>query len=454
VTNGVVPVAFISPPAQTAARRLRHERGNREVYVARYVVIGGGILGLATAHRLTLDHPDSTVVVLEKEDRVAAHQTGHNSGVIHAGVYYRPGSLKARLCRAGAESIVEFCRNHGIPVQICGKLIVATEPSELPRLAVLFERASANELPVRRLTPAQAKEYEPNVACVAALHVASTGIVDFAHVCRTLADLVEKAGGTVQLGARVTGLRADRPTGAGSAGAGSAGAGSAGAGSADVYAAARSTLVETTAGDIRADYVINCAGLHADRVARMAGVRPPARIVPFRGEYYELRPHRRDLVNGLIYPVPDPQFPFLGVHLTKMIDGRVHAGPNAVLALAREGYTWRRIRPRDIAETATYPGMWRLARRHLRYGLTEVRRSLSSDLFAQSLARLVPALTKNDIVRAGSGVRAQAIAPDGSLVDDFLIVRGPRQVHVLNAPSPAATSSLEIAKHIVAQLAR
>jgi (S)-2-hydroxyglutarate dehydrogenase len=389
------------------------------------VVIGGGIVGLATAYQLTQRHPHSTVTVLEKEDRVAGHQTGHNSGVIHAGVYYKPGSLKADLCRAGSRSMVEFCEAHGIPVRICGKLIVATDSAEVPRLRALFERATANGLPVSMVSPEQAREYEPNVACVAGIHVGSTGIVDYGQVSRTLAELIVKAGGMVQLGTRATGLRpADRGA----------------------------VTVATTQGEVRAERLVNCAGLYADRVARMAGLRPPARIVPFRGEYFELRPDRRDLVRGLIYPVPDPRFPFLGVHLTRMIDGSVHAGPNAVLALAREGYSWGRIRPRDLAEIAAYPGLWRLARRHLRDGVTEVRRSLSRTLFADSLARLVPALTKDDIVPAGAGVRAQAIAPDGSLVDDFLFVRAPRQVHVLNAPSPAATSSLEIAKHIVAQL--
>jgi len=392
--------------------------------VTRYVVVGGGIVGLATAHELTRRHPHATVTVLEKEDHVAAHQTGHNSGVIHAGVYYKPGSLKARLCRAGSASMVEFCETHGIPYQICGKLIVATDESELPRLHALHERALANELPVRLVTPAEAREYEPHIASVAGLHVASTGIVDYAHVCRVLAELVEKAGGTVRLGARVVALQPDGDA----------------------------IVVRTTTGEHRADYLVNCAGLHSDRIARMAGRRPTARIIPFRGEYYELRPSRRDLVRGLIYPVPDPQFPFLGVHLTRMIDGSVHAGPNAVLALAREGYSWGRVRPRDVADVATYPGLWRLARKHLRYGVTEVRRSLSRNLFARSLARLVPELTREDIVRAGAGVRAQAIARDGSLVDDFLIEYGPRQVHVLNAPSPAATSSLEIAKHIATQL--
>ncbi|HEY7222930.1 MAG TPA: L-2-hydroxyglutarate oxidase [Micromonosporaceae bacterium] len=392
--------------------------------MAHYVVVGGGIVGLAAAHRLTQEHPHSTVTVLEKEDRVAAHQTGHNSGVIHAGVYYKPGSLKATLCRAGSASMVEFCRANDIPYQVCGKLIVATDPSELPRLDALYERALANGLPVTRIGPEQAREYEPNVASVGALHVASTGIVDYKQVSARLAALVDKAGGTVRLGARVTGLQPD----------GSA------------------VVVSTTIGSFRADYLINCAGLHADRVARLAGLHPPARIVPFRGEYYELTEQTRDLVRGLIYPVPDPSFPFLGVHLTRMIDGSVHAGPNAVLATAREGYSWGRFAARDVAEVATYPGLWRLARRHYRYGLTEVRRSLSRRRFAASLARLVPALTDSDIVPAGAGVRAQAIAPDGSLVDDFLILRSGRQVHVLNAPSPAATSSLEIARHITAQL--
>jgi L-2-hydroxyglutarate oxidase len=385
------------------------------------VVIGGGIVGLATAYQLVRDFPDASVTVVEKERTWGAHQTGHNSGVIHAGVYYAPGSLKARLCKAGSRSIVEFCAEHGIPTKICGKLIVATDPSEVPRLHALYERSLANELPVTMLEPAQAKEYEPEVSCVAAMHVASTGIVDFGAVCVRLAELLDKAGAQLRLGSRVTGIRPG--------------------------------LVETSTGEVPFDALINCAGLYADRVARLAGVVPPVRIVPFRGEYYELRPDRRDLVRGLIYPVPDPQFPFLGVHLTRMIDGSVHAGPNAVLALAREGYGWSKIRPRDVYDAATYGGLWRLGRKHWRYGFGEVRRSLSRRRFAASLARLVPAVGPDDLVPAGAGVRAQAIRRDGGLVDDFLIVRRGTQVHVLNAPSPAATSSLEIAKHIVASLA-
>jgi L-2-hydroxyglutarate oxidase len=394
--------------------------------MTRYAVIGGGIVGLATAYELTRSRPHATVVVLEKEDRVAGHQTGHNSGVIHSGLYYRPGSLKANLCRAGAAAMVEFCSTMDIPVRVCGKLVVATSETERPRLTALHQRALANGLPVALIGADEAREHEPAVAAVAALHVPGTATVDFGQVCRVLADLVEAAGGTVRLNAEVTAIR-------------------------QVDGGAR-TVIETTRGEVVADYLVNCAGLHADRVARMAGLRPPAQIVPFRGEYYELRPDRRDLVRGLIYPVPDPRFPFLGVHLTRMIDGSVHAGPNAVLALAREGYSWGRVRWGDLVEAIRFPGLWRLARRHLRYGLTEVHRSLSTAAFARDLARLVPALTRHDIVRAGAGVRAQAITDGGDLVDDFLFTGTPSQVHVINAPSPAATSSLAIARHIVSRL--
>jgi L-2-hydroxyglutarate oxidase len=390
----------------------------------RYVVVGGGIVGLATAHRLLLARPDAAVTVIEKERTWGAHQTGHNSGVIHAGVYYRPGSLKAELCKAGSASMVGFCRRYDIPVEVCGKLIVATDPAELPRLRALHERGLANGLPVRLIGPAEARDREPEVACVEALHVTSTGIVDFGAVCAKLADLLAETGATLLRGTRVTGI----------------------------VAGDRGVVVHTTGGEVVADVLVNCAGLHADRIARLAGVSPPARIVPFRGEYFELRPERRGLVKGLIYPVPDPRLPFLGVHLTRMIDGSVHAGPNAVLALAREGYSWGTIRPRDVVDAVSHAGLWRLARTHLRYGLTEVRRSLSRKRFAADLARLVPAVTAADLVPAPAGVRAQAITPAGDLVDDFLIVARERQVHVLNAPSPAATSALEIARHIVARL--
>ena len=392
--------------------------------MGRYVVVGGGIVGLATAHRIALDRPDAEVTVLEKEQTLAAHQTGQNSGVIHAGVYYRPGSLKARLCRTGSASMLRFCAEHDIPVQVCGKLIVATTEAELPRLRALDERAVANGLPVRLIGPEQAREYEPAVACRAALRVDSTAIVDFRLVCAKLAELAAAAGVRIRLGTRLTG----------------------------VVRAGGEQILRTTGGDVPADVLVNCAGLHADRVARLAGVEPTARIVPFRGEYHELRADRRDLVRGLIYPVPDPRFPFLGVHLTRMIGGDVHAGPNAVLALAREGYSWGRISLRDVADLAGHPGLWRLGRRHLGYGLVEVRRSLSRARFARDLARLVPDLTEADLVPSPAGVRAQAVARDGTLIDDFLIDAADRQVHVLNAPSPAATSSLEIARHIVARL--
>jgi L-2-hydroxyglutarate oxidase len=390
----------------------------------RVVVIGGGIVGLAVARELLgRGHP---VTVLEKETGWARHQTGRNSGVIHAGLYYRPGSLKARLCTAGARSMVAFAREHGVPVEVCGKLVVAVDETEVPRLHALAERAAANGVPASLIAPEAARELEPEVACLAALHVRSTGIVDFARVARVLAGLLAEAGADLRLGAEVVSIE---PAGTNGPGIGT-------------------VRVGTTAGDLTADALVNCAGLQCDRVARLAGLAPPARIVPFRGEYYELRPQARDLVRGLIYPVPDPAFPFLGVHLTRGVDGGVHAGPNAVLALRREGYRWRDVRGRDVADTLSFPGFWRLARRHARTGAGEVVRSISKARFAAALRRLVPAVRTADLVRAPAGVRAQALRRDGTLVDDFLFLTAPGQVHVLNAPSPAATASLEIAKRI------
>lgn len=389
--------------------------------MTRYVVVGAGIVGLAVARQILLDQPGAQVVVLEKEARTGAHQTGHNSGVLHAGVYYAPGSLKAQLCRAGVAQMISFCEENDVKHKITGKLIVAHSEDQLGRMRALEERARANGITVRSITPHEAREIEPHVACVGALHVPSTGIVDFGQVAAVMAAQITTLGGDVRLSTAVLGITGD--------------------------------TVVTTAGDVRYDLLINCAGLYADRIAALAGVRPPARIIPFRGEYAQLRSDRTDLVRGLIYPVPDPQFPFLGVHLTRMIDGTVHAGPNAVLALAREGYSWGRVNVRDLGQSLAYPGLRKLARKHLRYGLGEVARSLSRRRFADSVAELVPEVTKADLEPAGAGVRAQAIKPDGSLVDDFLIVRADQQVHVLNAPSPAATSSLAIAKHIVGQLA-
>lgn len=386
-----------------------------------YAVVGGGIVGLSIASALGKRSPGARVVVVEKEDGWAAHQTGNNSGVIHSGLYYKPGSLKAKLCTAGARSMVEFCQEHGIAHRVTGKVVVATRPDEVPRLDALFERGVANGVPVRRLTPEQVCELEPHVVSVAGLHVASTGIVDYKAVCRAHAGLVEAQGGELRLSTTVTGLR---PSASG-------------------------TVVLTDRGDFEARTLVNCAGLQSDRVARLAGADPEARIVPFRGEYYELRPEARHLVNTLVYPVPNPAFPFLGVHFTKMIDGTVHAGPNAVPALSREGYTWRDFDRGDVAEVLSYPGFWRLARKHWDEGAREIWRSISKAAFVRSLQALVPEVTADDVVPAHAGVRAQALRADGALVDDFLVVRRPGSVHVCNAPSPAATSSLEIARAVV-----
>ncbi|ASR33760.1 hydroxyglutarate oxidase [Prauserella marina] len=384
------------------------------------IVIGGGIIGLAVAAELSTR--GSAVTVLEKENRWAAHQTGHNSGVVHAGLYYKPGSFKARMSVEGNRSIVRFAKDNGVAVDVCGKLVVATSESELPALGVLAERAEANGVPARLIGKEEAREYEPEVSCVRALRVESTGVIDFPGVCSALVSRLTEAGASLRLGTPALGIR----TGANGG-------------------------VEVATGSevLKADVLVNCAGLHSDRVARLAGLTPRARIVPFRGEYFELKPHRRHLVRGLIYPVPDPTLPFLGVHLTRMLDGSVHAGPNAVLALRREGYRWRDVSASDLAEVALFPGTWRLAGKYaFPVGYEEIRRSLSVSRFAASLRRLVPAVGDDDIVRHGSGVRAQAMSPDGSLVDDFLIETAPRQVHVLNAPSPAATSALEIAKYV------
>jgi L-2-hydroxyglutarate oxidase len=388
--------------------------------VRHVVVVGGGIVGLAVARELV--SRGDRVTVCEKEGRWAAHQTGHNSNVVHAGLYYRPGSLKARMSVAGNASMVEFAKKYGLPVDVCGKLIVATDADEVPRLDALAERAAENGVPVTRIGPAQAREHEPHVSCLAALWVHTTAVIDFPAVCEAIVGQLD--GADLRLNTPVLGIR---PGGTGG------------------------VQVATPNEVVKADALVNCAGLHADRVARLAGLRPRATVIPFRGEYYELT--RRELVRGLIYPVPNPLLPFLGVHLTRMIDGSVHAGPNAVLALAREGYRWSDVSLRDIGEVARFPGGYRLARRYLRTGVDEVARSLSKRRFAAGLARLVPAIRSEDLVRAQAGVRAQALLPDGSLVDDFLIETARNQVHVLNAPSPAATGSLEIAKHVADELA-
>ncbi|MGN6723829.1 MAG: L-2-hydroxyglutarate oxidase [Marmoricola sp.] len=383
------------------------------------VVIGGGIVGLAVARALTQRGED--VVVLEKEATLAAHQTGRNSGVIHSGLYYAPGSLKATMATAGARSMVEFARERGVAHEVCGKLVVAVDESERSRLHLLAGRAEANGVPARLMDPAEARELEPNVACVEALRVESTGIVDYRGICTELAKDVER-GGQIRLGTAFRGVTREGDD----------------------------LRVLTSLDEISASAVVNCGGLHADRIAMACGVDPEARIVPFRGEYFHLKP--ADLVQGLIYPVPDPRFPFLGVHLTRMVEGGVHAGPNAVLALAREGYRWRHVDLQDLADTLAWPGVWRLGSRHAKTGAQEVLRSLSPKAFAHSLARLVPGIAADDLERAPAGVRAQAVQRDGSLVDDFLVKEGPHQVHVINAPSPAATAALEIASHVVERL--
>lgn len=390
----------------------------------RYLVIGGGIVGLAVAERLTRDRPGDQVTVVEKGPAWAQHQTGRNSGVIHSGLYYVPGSKKALMCRAGAASMVAFAQEEGLRHEVCGKLVVATEASELPGLARLEERGLANGLDVHRLSPEQAREHEPHVRCIAALHVPSTGIIDYADVCGALVRRLEARGATLRLQTEVLGATRQGST----------------------------TVVQTSGGEIQADLVVSCAGLHADVVARRLGHHPGAQIVPFRGEYYELAPEASHLVKGLIYPVPDPNFPFLGVHLTRGVGGHIHAGPNAVLALAREGYDWRTVAPRELAETLRFSGFWKLARKNYRAGAAEMARSFSRRRFGESLRRLVPAVRDEDLIPTAAGVRAQAMKPDGSLVDDFLIERDGPIVHVLNAPSPAATSSLEIARHIVSLL--
>lgn len=394
-------------------------------------VIGGGIVGLATAMALT-GNTNATVVVLEAEDRIAAHQTGHNSGVIHSGLYYKPGSLKARNCVAGREALYRFCAAHGIAHERCGKIVMAVDERELPRLDELERRGQANGLQgLLRLGPEEIREREPHARGVAGLFVPDTGIVDYTAVSEAYAGCVGASGGSVVTGARVTTCRRDPSPGG----------------------AATDLVLETARGTLRCGALINCAGLHSDRMARRCGVEPGVRIVPFRGEYYDLVPQKRGLVRNLIYPVPDPRFPFLGVHFTRMVRGGVEAGPNAVLALKREGYGRADFSLRDTAELLAFPGFWRMGLRHWRMGLHESWRSTCTGAFVAALRRLVPEITSADVVRAGAGVRAQALESDGKLCDDFLIVEAERMIHVLNAPSPAATASITIGRTIAERAA-
>jgi L-2-hydroxyglutarate oxidase len=390
------------------------------------VIVGGGIVGLATALALLGRRPGSSLVVLEKEEKLAAHQTGRNSGVIHSGLYYKPGSLKALTCARGRAMLERFCEEHDVPFERCGKVVVATREEEAARLDELERRGRANGLlSVRRIGADELREREPHAAGIAALWVPETGIVDYRRVAEAYAREVVRRGGEVRAGVRVTAIetRGER------------------------------VVVSSTAGDFEARVLVGCAGLASDRVARMAGLVPDVAIVPFRGEYWMLAPERAHLVRDLVYPVPDPALPFLGVHFTRRISGGVEAGPNAVLALAREKYGRASVSPRDVWDSARWPGFWRMAGRHWRTAIAEQRRSLSKRAFARACAALVPEVSERDLAPGGAGIRAQAVARDGALVDDFAIVEAPRMVHVLNAPSPAATASLAIGEEIAGRAA-
>jgi len=380
------------------------------------VVIGGGIVGLAAARAIVL-RTRASVLVVEAEPRLARHQTGHNSGVIHSGLYYRPGSLKAQNCTAGREAMYRFCEENEIAHERCGKVVVATTDEQLPALEELESRGRANGLDdIERLGVEQLREIEPHVRGVAGLRVSQTGIVDFPQVAEAMGRHVRGGGGEINTDWRVTGV--DRRN--------------------------EGFVVRTTGGEVECRYLLNCAGLQSDRVARLCGAKPDLQIIPFRGEYYKLVPEKEHLVRHLIYPVPDPRFPFLGVHFTRMIHGGIEAGPNAVLAFSRNGYSWSNFSPRDLAETLGFGGFWRMAKVYWKTGTGEVRRSLSTAAFVQALNALIPELTTKDVVRHSAGVRAQAVARDGKLLDDFHIIEGQRMLHVLNAPSPAATASLSI----------
>lgn len=388
-------------------------------------IIGGGIVGLATADQLTRRDPALRVLVLEKEGAVAQHQTGRNSGVIHSGIYYTPGSLKARTCRDGKQALEALCKTEAIPFDRCGKVIVATDESELPALQRIYENGQANGVDCEMIGSERLREIEPHARGIRAIHVPETGIVDYTAVSQRLAERMQVRGGQLWLNAAVQDLRPRE----------------------------NSVVVESAAGEVEAQHVINCAGLYSDRIAELSGADPGVKIVPFRGEYYELTPEARSLCRGLIYPVPNPNFPFLGVHFTRMVNGGVECGPNAVLALAREGYRWTDMNGRELAETLTYPGFRTLATRYWRTGLGEMWRSASKTAFVRALQKLVPEIEAKHLQRAPSGVRAQAVTPDGRLLDDFLIRETGRVLNVCNAPSPAATASLSIGATIADRLA-
>ena len=389
------------------------------------VVIGGGIIGIATAMTLRRRFSDLSLTVVETEKTVAAHQTGHNSGVLHSGIYYKPGSDKASNCRKGKRLMEEFCMEHSVPWDRCGKVVVATSEEEIPRLDRIAERATANGVEFERIDTDRLRELEPAAAGLAALHVPETGIVNYRRVCEEMAGVVEREGGTIELDFQVTRIQTKD-------------------GSLE--------LTSQSGEAIQCDRMINCAGLQSDRVCRMAGGHTDLRVVPFRGEYYELAPQSESLCRNLIYPVPDPSFPFLGVHFTRMIDGGVECGPNAVLALSRSGYRWRNVNPKDLIDAIGFRGFRTLAAKHWKMGLGEMHRSLSKSAFVTALQKLIPSIKSTDLIPGRSGVRAQAVTPDGNLFDDFLIERSELALHVLNAASQAATASLAIAEQIVNQL--
>ncbi|MCF7802774.1 MAG: L-2-hydroxyglutarate oxidase [Candidatus Marinimicrobia bacterium] len=383
-------------------------------------IIGGGIVGAATANQLT-SQTSASVVILEAEDHLAAHQTGNNSGVVHSGLYYKPGSLKATTCTSGRKALYEFCEDYDIPHDRCGKVVVATSEEEIPRLDELERRGRANGLQgIRRLSPEEIREYEPHVAGVDGLHVPETGIVDFSKVTETYAKLSQDRGAEIRLNSEVTGFAKDG----------------------DEF------VLETKSGEVRCKNLINCGGLQCDRIARMCGVEPDIRIVPFRGEYYELVPESHSLVNDLIYPVPDPEFPFLGVHFTRMVHGGVEAGPNAVLAFKREGYNKLSFSLKDTLSTFGYDGFWKLAGQYWQTGIGEFYRSFSKSAFVKALQKLIPEIQESDLRAGDAGVRAQALDKEGNLIDDFHILQERGMIHVLNAPSPAATASLSIGQRI------
>jgi len=391
-----------------------------------FAIIGGGIVGLATGAALGRRYPFARILLVEKEVGFAQHQTGRNSGVIHSGIFNKPGSLKAQMAQAGNQSMRAFCYEYGVPFDVCGKLIVATRQEEIPQLEAIFAQALKNGVPAMHMRPEEVREVEPHVACVAAIRVPTASIVDYRQVCHALVHEIQQQGGDLKVGTEILQIV---PTQLG-------------------------YILETTWGSLETHFLINCAGLHSDRVARLSGMAPKAMIVPFRGEYFELKPERRHLVNHLVYPVPDPALPFLGVHLTRTMDGRIHAGPNAVLSFKREGYKKHDFSWRDLYEVMTYPGTWKLFSRYYREGGEEMFRSWSKAAFTRRLQRLVPEIQADDLMPGKSGVRAQALLRDGSLVDDFLLLEGNKALHVCNAPSPAATASLEIAKRIVSKVPR